>query len=213
MRKGDVAHEIEDYTHLIDALPGAPVEQVAIALNGRAEAWGRRRDADRQLADLTRVIEALPGAAAAQIAKALNGRGRVWARRGEVDRAIADYTRVIEALPDAPTPQVAAAYTNRGWHFYEGGDLVRFLADTQASVAKGPGREAAAFNLGLALLANGRDGEALDAYRQAAERYPTLIRRLGLTDLTRATDEWLSVERARPVVEMLRAQMGLPGSP
>jgi cytochrome c-type biogenesis protein CcmH/NrfG len=46
--------------------------------------------------------------------------------------------------------------------------------------------------LGLALLANDRDADALDAYRRAGERFSEKIENLGLFALNEAKKKWLS---------------------
>jgi tetratricopeptide (TPR) repeat protein len=61
----------------------------------------------------------------------------------------------------------------------------------------------AAFNLGLALLALGRDEEAMTAYRRAGEQFPEAIDEDGMSDLNEARKTWLSEERARAVIDLL----------
>jgi hypothetical protein len=57
----------------------------------------------------------------------------------------------------------------------------------------------------LALLANGRDADALEAYRRAGESFAEQIESLGLFDLNEAQRKWLSRERAQPVIELLNS--------
>jgi tetratricopeptide (TPR) repeat protein len=202
--KGETDNALADYTKVIEGLPGAPVEQVAMALYNRGLVWSEKGETDNALADYTKVIEGLPGAPVEQMAKALNNRALAWGKRGETDKALADQTRIIEDLQfSASTEQGTAALTNRGWTRYLKGDFVGFLADTEA--AQNDPTAAAAFNLGLALLANGRDAEAIDAYRRAAERFPKSIEAPGLVDLEDARGKWLSPERARLAIELLRS--------
>jgi hypothetical protein len=59
--------------------------------------------------------------------------------------------------------------------------------------------------LGLALLANDRDADALDAYRRAGERFSEKIENLGLFALNEAKKKWLSAERAEPVIKLLKS--------
>ncbi len=204
-RKGDTDKQLADYTRVIEQLQGVRVEDIATALVDRGTAWGRKGDTDKQLADYTRVIEQLPEAPVEQVARALVNRGVAWDRKGDTDRELADYTRVIEQLPAAPVEQVARAFSGRGWVNYGRGDFVAFLADTEAALGKQASLHFAAFNLGLALLACGRDAEAMDAYRRAAEQFPQVIDAHGLPDLEEAKKKWLTDERAKPVIQLLQS--------
>ncbi|PYL71789.1 MAG: hypothetical protein DMF26_18330 [Verrucomicrobia bacterium] len=118
---------------------------------------------------------------------------------------MADYTRLIEQLPGAPAEQVAMALGGRGWTNYLRGDYSAFLADTEVAVNKLPSLDSVAFNLGLALLAGGRDAEALQAYRDAGARFPQSIDVNGLADLDEARKKWLGDERAQPVIQLLQS--------
>jgi tetratricopeptide (TPR) repeat protein len=167
--------------------------------------WGQKGETEKELADYTRVIEQLPDAPVEQVAKALNNRGVTWGRKGETEKALADYTRVIEQLRDAPVEQVARALAGRAWAKYERGDSAGFLADTESALHKQPTLDFARFNLGVALLAAGRDAEALAVYKEAGERFPESIETLGLEDLREANQSWLSDERVRPVFQLLES--------
>jgi len=208
-QKGDVEQAIADYTRLIET-PGAPMEPFAKALCNRGIAWAQRGETEKAIADYTRVIDAMRGAPAEQVAQALLARGVAWYQTGDADREMADFTRLIETLPGAPVQHVATAYVCRSRLFYEGGDFDRFLADAQAGFEKNA-IDVAWFNLGLALLANGRDVEALDVYRTASEKHPTKVHELGVNDLEKAAERWLSADRARPVVQLLRSSIAAPG--
>jgi hypothetical protein len=72
-------------------------------------------------------------------------------------------------------------------------------------VDKLPSLDFAAFNLGLALLAGGRDAEALQAYRHAGEQFPQSIDINGLVDLDEARKKWLGDQRAQPVIQLLQS--------
>jgi tetratricopeptide (TPR) repeat protein len=201
-QNGDTEKALADFTRVIEQLPDAPVEQVAQALNNRGVTWGQMTDTEKALADFTRVIEQLPDAPVEQMAQALNNRGVAWGQMTDTEKALADYTRVIEQLPDAPVEQVAQALAGRGWMGYLRGDLPGFLGDTEGALANLPTLDYATFNLGLALLACGRDGDAFAAYQRAGEMRPLAIDD-GLADLTEAQKTWLSSERARPIVQLL----------
>jgi tetratricopeptide (TPR) repeat protein len=204
-QKGDLEKTLADYTRVIEQLPDAPVAQVAQALFNRGVAWGQKGDPEKALADYTQVIEQLPAAPVAQVAQALFNRGVAWGEKGDLEKALADYARVIEQLPDAPVGQVAQALGARGWVRYQMNDLADFLADTEAALSKERTLDFAAFNLGLALLALGRDEDALAAYRAAGEQFPAVIETLGLADLEEAGKKWLTNERAQPVIQLLES--------
>jgi len=189
----------------IAKLPSAPVEQLAKALYNRGVVWGQKGDTEKELADYTRLIDELPGAPVEQVAAALRNRGLIWGEKGDTEKALADFTRLIDQLPGAPVDQVAIALGNRGWTSYSRGDIAAFLADTEAAVNKLPSLDFVAFNLGLALLAEGRDAEALQAYRDAGARFPESIDINGLADLDEARKKWLGDERADPVIQLLQS--------
>jgi len=184
-------------------LAEAPVEHVADALLKRGVTWGKKCETDKEVADYTRLIE-LPEAPVELVAKALLNRGVRWGMISKTDKAIADYTRVIE-LPEAPVEQVAKALACRGWLYYEQNKFSNFLADTEAALIKDPPLDYAAFNLGLALLACGQDNDALIAYKNACEKYPHSIEKLGLNDLLEAQKTWLAKERAEPFIQLLKS--------
>ena len=79
-----------------------------------------------------------------------------------------------------------------------------FLSDTQAALSKDPALNFAAFNLGLALLACGRDMDALAAYKLAADQFPDAVGTLGLCDLAEAERVWLTEDRATRILRLLR---------
>jgi tetratricopeptide (TPR) repeat protein len=153
--------------------------------------------------DWTQLIE-LPGATVEQRTWALYDRGVTWWQQGEPDKAIADYTQVIEHSPAAPAEQTARAHGNRGWVYYQRKQYPAFLKETEAALAKQPALDNATFNLGLALLANNRDDEALAAYKRAKETFPNAIETHGITDILEAQKTWLTPERAEPIVRLLQ---------
>ena len=140
-----------------------------------------------------------------QIAKALVNRGIILGENGDEEKALADYNQIIEKLPGTPVEQVASAFGNRGWIHYQRKDYPGFLTDTEAALEKKGDIDAFSFNLGLAFLASNRDADALAAYRKAGERFPDKIEALALPDLADAQKDWLSVERAAPVLELIKS--------
>lgn len=121
-----------------------------------------------------------------------------------LDAAITDWTEMAN-IPTAPLEQRALALYNRGWSHYQKNDFARFLSDTNEALVKNGKLDAAAFNLGLALMANNRDIEALAAYKMAAEKFPDKIESLGILDVRQAIGKWLSQARADPVLKMLES--------
>ena len=202
--KGDSENELADYTRVIQDLKGVQVGQVAQALNNRAYTLDKSGKPEEALKDYTRVIEKMPDAPIEQVAMALVNRGVVWLKKGDKEKAVADYARVVE-LSGAPPPQLAQAQSGLGWVNYLKNDFVGFLSNTEASLTNDPSLDFASFNLGLALLASGRDADALAAYRAAGERFGKSIDRLALEDLRDATQKWLSTERAEPVLKLLES--------
>jgi tetratricopeptide (TPR) repeat protein len=206
-QKGEIDKALADYSQLIDQLPEAPAESIAKALVNRGEIWHRKGEISRELADYTRVVEQLSDATIEPVARALFNRGIVWNEKNEADKALSDWTRLIERLPGAPTELIADALASRAWIQYKCRDYSAFLADTEAALRKQPEIDVAAFNLGLALLASGSDPEALTAYGLAGKKFPTKIEPCGLADLAEAQKDWLTEDRAKPAVELLRALM------
>jgi tetratricopeptide (TPR) repeat protein len=127
--------------------------------------------------------------------------------RHEEERSV--YDQVVERFGSATEPelqeQTAQALANRAWIRYEENDIDGFLTDTQAALSKRPSLDFAAYNLGLAFLARGRDAEAIEAYRRAANDFPDRIADCGLSDLEEAKKKWLSTERAQPVISLLES--------
>jgi tetratricopeptide (TPR) repeat protein len=203
-RMGETEKALADYTRLIEQLPNAPAEQVAKALITRGVIFAEQDETEKALADYTQAIEQLPGAAVEDVAKALSNRALLWRKKGDAEKELADFSKVIE-LPNAPVDLVAEALAARGWAHYEQNKFADFLADTEAALAKHPALDFAAFNLGLALLAAGRDADALVAYRSAGESFPESIDANGLEDLEAASGKWLSPERAKPAIQLLES--------
>lgn len=204
-KQGEVAKQLEDYTRVID-LAGVPVESLAQALLNRGLAHGKQGEMAKEFEDNTRVIE-FEGMPVEYVATALNNRSLAYGREGKVEKAIEDCTRVIEDLPGASAEMVARAFGARGWKMYEQNKFLEFLVDSEAALRKFNNLDFVAFNFGLALLAVGRDADAIAAYLQAAERFPTKIEEFGLTDLRNAEGKWLSPERAKPIIELLQSKL------
>jgi len=178
-------------------MPGAPLEPIVQALLTRGATSEQKGCPENAIADYTRVIE-LADAPLEAIAEALHNRGLAWRNKGDSEKEIADYTRLIEMV-GAPVEQVALAFLNRGRVRYEKKGFQNFLSDTQAAWSKDPTIPEAGFNLGLTLLACGRDEDALSLYRHAASRFPESTDSLGISDLTEAENTWLTTERALPI--------------
>ena len=186
--EGDWAAVIANLSRVIE-LPGAPPEQVAMALFNRGATHGQQGDSaaasiprDRPLrsrstthgqqggsaaaiADYTRVIEP-PDAPPEQVAMALFNRGIMHWQQGDSPAAIADYTRLIE-LPGAPPQQVAKALFNRGITHFQADDKIGSRADFEALLAlpDAPSHRVVDAHLSLAVLhlIEGRWSEGLAA--------------------------------------------------
>jgi len=112
----DSEKAIEDFTTVI-GLPGAPVEQVAIALVSRGGTHHQAGDTQRAIEDFTAVI-GLPGAPVEQVGNALVCRGIAYGQVGDTQRAIEDFTAVIGLTGD-PVDLVADALYARGITYFE----------------------------------------------------------------------------------------------
>jgi tetratricopeptide (TPR) repeat protein len=108
---GEHAQAASEFQRVID-LPGAPAEQVAMALVGRGITRRSLRDSQGEIADYTAVVE-LSGAPAEEVALAFVNRGVARGSLGDSRGAITDWTAVVD-LPGAPAEQVAWALFNRG---------------------------------------------------------------------------------------------------
>lgn len=186
------------------ALPELEAADRADFLLRRGVAHYYTRNLDAAIADWAELVN-IPTAPLEQVARALYNRGFVYGQKGDTDKAIADYTQVIEKLPGAPVDQVALALGNRGWSHYQKNDFSIFLSDTNEALRKNDKLDFAAFNLGLALLANNKDTEALAAYKSAGEKFPDKIESLGIPDLRQAPGQWLSEARAEPLTKLLES--------
>ena len=171
----------------------------------RAGLWIKKAELDEAIADYTRVIDAPNGAPVDLVARAFCNRGYTWGQKGHVPEALADFARVIEGRAGASKERIADALAARGWLYYAHEDARRFLDDTEAALRLAPRLESAMYNLGLALLAVGRDADAVLAYRHAAEKPPQAIETTGLRDLTQAANAWLQQERAAPFIKLLKS--------
>ena len=101
-----------------------------------------------------------------------------------------------------PIQLVAHAWADRGWNSYRLGQFEDFISDTEKALEIQPKLGGAPFNLGLGLLAKGRDAEALDRYRKAVLEFPKDIA-AARKDVEEAVGKWLTPERAKPVLEIL----------
>jgi tetratricopeptide (TPR) repeat protein len=205
---GNLDTALGDFT-LVTEMQDASVEQYALALFHRAVVWKMKSESEKAITDLTQVIENLTRAPASTIAASLTNRGALLSEKGDHHGATADFTRIIE-MPGAPPALIARAFGDRGWRSYLLHDVGAFLNDTREALARDPLLSAAWFNLGLALLANGLDAEALAAYTRAAIAFQAEIEGTGLPDLRRAVGDWLSPERAKPIVDLLESMKPKP---
>jgi tetratricopeptide (TPR) repeat protein/energy-coupling factor transporter ATP-binding protein EcfA2 len=122
----DYEKEIEDYSDVI-SLANASVEQMVVALFGRASAYIKVGKIQRAIDDYT-AISGLSGASIDQVAEAFLTRGVGYYLSGEVQRAIDDFSTVIK-LPGAPVEIVAKALICRGINFGLAGESKRAIDD------------------------------------------------------------------------------------
>ena len=200
---GDTAQEIADYSRLIDSLPTAPTATMARALYNRGSIMGRVENADQAIADFSRVIDDLKDVSIEQLALTLYNRGVAYGWKGDNAQAWSDYSRVIDDLPGAPVDQIATSMGNRAWLSYLKRDYESFYQESVRALQVQPQLGYVAFNIGLALLALGRDREAEEQYRQAASKFPADLA-TARHDLEQAQKDWLTTDRAQPVLAILK---------
>jgi tetratricopeptide (TPR) repeat protein len=167
---GDDAQAVSQLQRVID-LPGALVEQVAIALVNRGIARRSLGDSQGEIADYTAAV-GLPGAPAIAVARALLNRGVTKRSLGDSQGAIADYTRVVD-LPGAPAQLVAWALVIRGITKGSLGDTQGEIADYTAVVdlpgAPAEGVAAALANRGAIFGVAGDLNKALSDFQAVVD--------------------------------------------
>jgi hypothetical protein len=100
-------------------LPGAPVEQVAMALFNRGFRHGQAGETQLEIADYTAVID-LPGAPVEQVAMALYSRGVTHFQQSRKDESQSDFETLIH-LPEVPVEKAVDAHLAISeLHFSEG---------------------------------------------------------------------------------------------
>lgn len=201
---GHVEDALADLTAVIDSLQDVPDGCVARCLARRGDLLCRKGDKDGARADYSHVIDRLPKAPALAIAKVLMTRGMDYWADGEFEKARVDFSRLIDELPGLPADVVATAFGLRGWTLYSAHDHDGFFSDISEALRRCPDIDFVSFNHGLALLTAGRDKEAIDAYRAAAERFPLGIA-LAMSDLADASKSWLGDTRGDPAMELLQS--------
>ena len=212
-RMGRSDRAIEDYARITKSPWRLAAGQESDARFSRAALWVDKGDFDGAIGDYTHIIDTPMGAPLDLVVRALCNRGHAWGRKGHVPEALADFARVIEGRAGATKEQKAVALSSRAWLYYDHGDVQRCLADTEAALRFVPSLENAMYDLGLALLAVGRDEDAVAAYYHAAEQHPEFIETIGLRDLAEATNAWLPPEQAAPVIKLLTSAKKQPVHP
>jgi len=99
----DVDHAISGCSFIITIGQESP-DNLAVAYNNRAAAYGNKGDYDQEIVDENKAIELNP-----DFAEAYANRGATNESKGDHDRAIADETKAIEL-----NPKLIDAYVNRG---------------------------------------------------------------------------------------------------
>ena len=143
-------------------------------------------------------------------------------RSGHQDEAERLYRSVADDLGD-PAPDRPRSLEFRGWSLYRLGRLDEAIEAFHASLQRAPGRLSVLFDLALSLLANGRTGEATDAYDIAiqAVRAADVRRRLAplsvamedLDDALSSVPASLDLAAATVIRQRLHRELdGLEGS-
>jgi tetratricopeptide (TPR) repeat protein len=172
---GEHAQAASEFQRVID-LPGAPAEQVAVALLRRGIAKESLGDSQGEIADYTAVV-GLSGAPAIAVAVALVSRGIAKGSLGDSQGAIADYTAAVD-LPGAPAEGVACALGSRGAVKRSLGDNQGAIADYTAVVdLHGASAEAVA----LALVYRGTAFEATSDHNKALSDFQSVTDMLGVS--------------------------------
>ncbi|CAI5506849.1 unnamed protein product [Closterium sp. Naga37s-1] len=108
-----------------------------------------------------------PGSSEAQGEAGLKERGNAEFKAKNFLKAAAIYTQAIKEAPDNH-----ALYSNRSAAFLQLSKLTKALADAEAAIRLNPAWEKGYYRKGCALEAMKRYDEALEAFREAAERSP-----------------------------------------
>jgi tetratricopeptide (TPR) repeat protein len=90
-------------------------------------------------------------------------------RKKQYDRAIADHGKAIEI-----SPKYARAYNARAWAHYKAGKAAQGLPDVQRALELRPDDPAIFDTLGHILEAMGKRKEAIEYYRKALAKDPSL---------------------------------------
>ncbi|NOZ29475.1 MAG: CHAT domain-containing protein [Chloroflexi bacterium] len=191
---GDLDEAILDYTEAIEAQGTEKDPLLAFAYNGRGAARFLQGDTDQAISDLDAALTIMPDHVQARFNRAL-----VYLTRGEVQPALADATRVLELAPDfhrarlivaacyiemeQPDPALSQLDTylkrfpNDANALYlrsvvrtMQGDLDAALKDVTAALEAMPDYVDALFQRAVILERQGNPQEALEAYRQVAQR-------------------------------------------
>jgi tetratricopeptide (TPR) repeat protein len=204
-RLNDRKSALADYSRVIDEMTDARIEPRLKSLFNRSRIYedqGTPESISQAIADCSRVIDHAINAPREDSADALLRRGILYNRIGLPDKALADFTRVIE-LPVVSAEKVARAWGGRAWAYYRSGRQDDFLTETRRASELGPQIDFVAYQLGLALLANGYDSEAVVHYRDAVVAFP-IHAPFARKDVEEAVGKWLTPERAKPVLEILK---------
>ena len=176
---GAIQSAIADFTESIQLK-----KDNTAAFAGRGRANFAAENFPASISDYSEAIRLSPASAELYI-----GRGHVYIVSGSADAAIRDLTEAIRLNPAS-----ARAYSERGVAYVNLGESDRAQADFTASIKILPLPEPF-LNRALVHEAKGRTKEAIDDYRQALRRDPSLIearvalRRLGDAEATTETDQ------------------------
>jgi Flp pilus assembly protein TadD len=145
-----------DYSRAIELAPGN-----GDAYRRLGMVFNDLKEHDQALAAFRRAVELEP-----DYHRNHQALGDFWMKRADYAEAIRHFRRTVEVAPDEPVAHfvLAAAYATSG-RFPE--------SEAELRVALSLGETPAALNaLGMALVYQGRDREAVPYFTQAANRYP-----------------------------------------
>jgi len=145
---------IADFTRALQLDP-----KYARAYYNRGVVYGKLNRYDDAIADYTRALQLDP-----KDALAYRNRGSAYSRLNRYDDAVADHTKAADLGPDDVAPWVGL-----GWAQYCLGHLRESITASRKAVDLDPGNVWGLGNLALALLASGKEDEAVTTYQRMSE--------------------------------------------
>jgi len=212
IQQGNLDAALPVLSNVVENSPNAPKELQIICRFHRGCILCAQGKYPESIADFTKVID---NGEEVTLTGGLFGRAYVYEKMEKYDNAFDDYNAIGKLPWRAPAGLRDEALLRRGWIHYLKGDFPEFLRDTESALNGLSARyieyifpeytQDAGYNLGLALLANGRDEEAIAAYSKAITKKYEPFNEKALDDLRNAVTKWLTPERAKPCIEVLES--------